>query len=209
MNEDRAQPTKESFVHAYDDPGAAPPWDIGRPQPDMVAAFEELAIAGSAIDLGCGTGEHVLELARRGLDAWGLDSTAGAIAAARGKAADRDLPGASWVVGDALDLAALGRGFDTVLDCGLFHVIAEPDRRRYLAELDHALPHPGARHLMLGFQANSNEFGPRGYTPEELRSDYFPPSAWTEEFIRPATYFTRASHGDAEAWLSSFVRRKR
>src|SRR5690242_10661819 len=114
--------TREFFTTAYQ--GDAPPWDIGRPQRDLVTVFDELRISGSALDLGCGTGENALELARRGVDAWGVDSTLGAIEAARAKAAERGLS-ATFVHGDALELAALGRRFDTVLDCGLFHVIAE------------------------------------------------------------------------------------
>ena len=50
-----------------------PPWDIGRPQ----AAFRELAdrdrLVGRVLDVGCGTGEHALMAAERGLDATGVD----------------------------------------------------------------------------------------------------------------------------------------
>ena len=189
--------TKEFFVAAYE--GAPPPWDLGRPQTDLMAVFEELGLSGSVVDLGCGTGEHVLELARRGLDAWGVDSTPSAIAAAERKRATRGLT-ATFRLGDALDLAALGRTFDTVLDCGLFHVIAEEERLRYLRELEHAL-RPGGRFLMLGFQPHTRERGPRGYTPEELRN-YLP--GYREVFIRPATYETNDSTDGMPAWLSLF-----
>jgi len=197
---------REFFTTAYQ--GEAPPWDIGRPQRDLVAVFDELGISGSAVDLGCGTGEHVLELARRGVDAWGVDTTLAAIEAARAKAAERGFP-ATFVHGDALDLAALGRRFDTVLDCGLFHVIAEEDRRRYVAELAHVLD-AGGRHLMLGFAANSRGHGPRGYSPEELRG-YL--AGFREVFIRPAAYEVRGGRlpideaiGGIPAWVSLFER---
>ena len=48
-----------------------PPWDIGCPQADLVAAFDEVSLSRSVLDPGCGTGENTLELARRGLEAWG------------------------------------------------------------------------------------------------------------------------------------------
>jgi glutathione S-transferase len=194
-------PSRERFVNAYD--GATPPpWDIGKPQDDLVAVFDEIAISGSVLDLGCGTGENVLELARRGLDAWGLDSTPAAIAAAEKKRDARGLR-AKLVVGDALDLAPLGRTFDTVLDCGLFHVIEEDERRRYLRELAHVL-RPGGRHLMLGFATNTTGIGPRGYSAEELRA-YFA-EGWREVFIRPTSFQAVGGPGTRAAWVSLFVR---
>lgn len=192
-------PTKEFFVTAYE--GAPPPWDLGRPQRDLVQAFGEMQIRGSVVDLGCGTGEHVLELARRGLDAWGVDSTPRAIASAERKREARGLA-AKLILGDALDLAALGRKFDTVLDCGLFHVIAEEERLRYLRELDHVLG-PGGRFLMLGFQSFPRDKGPRGYSAEELRG-YL--SGYREVLVRPATYETTDEAGGYPAWLSLFER---
>lgn len=194
-------PSRDRFVNAYD--GASPPpWDIGKPQDVLVAVFDEISIAGSVLDLGCGTGENVLELARRGLDAWGLDSTPAAVAAAEKKRDARGLT-AKFVLGDALDLAPLGRTFDTVLDCGLFHVIAEDERRRYLQELAHVL-RPGGRHLMLGFATNNTGLGPRGYSQEELRA-YFG-DGWREVFIRPTSFQAIGGPGTQAAWVSLFVR---
>ncbi|MEZ4293677.1 MAG: class I SAM-dependent methyltransferase [Polyangiaceae bacterium] len=192
-------PTKEFFVTAYE--GAAPPWDLGRPQKDLVQIFDELSIAGSALDLGCGTGENVLELARRGLDAWGIDSTPAAIASAKAKREARKLD-ATFILGDALDLASLGRAFDNVLDCGLFHVISEEDRARYLKELP-AILAPGGRFIMLGFQMAARERGPRGYTHAELRA-YL--AGYREAVFRPATYETNDSAEGVPAWLSVFER---
>jgi SAM-dependent methyltransferase len=196
----------EFFTRAYE--GGGPPWDLGRPQRDLVAAFDELRLSGSAIDLGCGTGDNVLELARRGGDAWGIDTVVAAIEVARAKAAARDLP-ATFVCGDALDLAALGRRFDTVLDCGLFHVISEEDRRRYVAELSHVLG-TGGRFLMLGFATNLIAPAPRGYSPEELRA-YL--TGFREVFIRPAAFEVRPgilpideARGGMPAWVSLFER---
>jgi SAM-dependent methyltransferase len=193
--------TREFFLTAYD--GEAPPWDIGRPQRELTAAFDALGLQGSALDLGCGTGEHVLELARRGLDAWGVDVAPPAIAAAEQKRNARGLR-ATFVVGDALDVGALGRTFDTVVDSGLFHVIAEEDRLRYARELPKALP-VGGRFLMLGFAAHTRGRGPRGYAPEELRA-YFR-EGWREAFVRPAMFeVTWPAREGVPAWVSLFVR---
>lgn len=191
-------PTRERFVDAYD--GAEPPpWDIGVPNGDLVKLFDELPLSGSALDLGCGTGENALELARRGIDAWGLDSTPAAIAAAEKKKASRGLS-ATFVQGDALDLAPLGRTFDAVVDCGLFHVLTDDERRRYVEELGKVL-RPGGRHVMLGFATNPSGIGPRGYSPEELRAHF---AGWREALVRGTTFQARGVH--QSAWLSVFVR---
>lgn len=79
--------TRERFPDLYN--GPTPAWDIGRPQPELLVAFDELALTGSVLDLGCGTGENILELARRGLEAWGLDATPAALAIAEKKRDDR------------------------------------------------------------------------------------------------------------------------
>jgi len=57
--------TVEDFDEMYT---AIPPWDIGRPQPVFLALAEAGAMEGSVLDAGCGTGEHVLMAAARGLD---------------------------------------------------------------------------------------------------------------------------------------------
>ena len=172
----------------------------------MLAAFDELVLTGSALDLGCGTGEHVLELARRGVEAWGIDSTPDAITQAESKRQARGIDPAlaTFRLGDALDLVTLGRPFDTILDCGLFHVISEPDRARHVREVT-AIAQPGAHLLMLGFQANDNETGPRGYTPNQL-CEYFA-GGWAAQWTRPNTSQTRPDLDDHPAWLSLFVRR--
>ncbi|MFO0757999.1 MAG: methyltransferase domain-containing protein [Byssovorax sp.] len=195
-------PSRERFLDAYG-AGSPPPWDIGRAQDDLVAVFDEIRIAGSALDLGCGTGENVLELARRGLDAWGIDAAPKAIEIAEKKRAERGLS-ATFKVGDALDLAGLGRTFDTVLDCGLFHVIDEEERRRYLRELAQVL-RPGGRHLMLGFATNTTGAGPRGYSPEELRA-YFA-DGFREVLLRPTSFNTVGTPSTSfSAWVSLFER---
>src|ERR1700719_2228895 len=76
-----------------------PPWDIGRPQPVFLGLAEAGAIRGRVLDAGCGTGEHVLMVAERGMDATGIDAAPTAIAAAERKAAERGLA-ARFVVWD-------------------------------------------------------------------------------------------------------------
>src|SRR5438445_4692883 len=66
-----------------------PPWDIGRAQPAFVGVAESGSLHGRLLDVGCGTGEHVLMAARLGLTATGVDAAPTAIGIARRKAAER------------------------------------------------------------------------------------------------------------------------
>ena len=62
-----------------------------------------------------------LYLAAKGHESWGLDFVPVAIERAKPKAAQRGID-AHFLVGNALELNRLGRQFDTVIDCGLFHI---------------------------------------------------------------------------------------
>lgn len=135
-----------------------PPWDIGRPQPAFLALADAGAIWGRVLDVGCGTGEHVLMCAGLGLDATGVDLAAAALHAADAKARDRGLT-ARFLRWDARKLADLGESFDTVLDCGLFHGFNDDDRAACIGGL-RSVTAPGSRYFMLCF--SDQEPGGRG-----------------------------------------------
>src|SRR5271155_5653276 len=96
------------------------PWDIGHPQPAIARLASEGGFSGAVLDAGCGTGEHTLLIASLGLRVLGVDVAETALAMARKKAADRGIE-AEFAAADAFQLERLGRMFETVLDCGLFH----------------------------------------------------------------------------------------
>ena len=109
---------------------------------------------------GCGTGENALYLASRGIDVTGVDWSERAIGAARTKAADRGL-GVDFIAADALDLAALGRTFDSALDSGLFHTFDDEARRRYVASLATVVRPTGTLHLLCFSEREPGDWGPR------------------------------------------------
>jgi 2-polyprenyl-3-methyl-5-hydroxy-6-metoxy-1,4-benzoquinol methylase len=57
-----------------------------------------------------------------------------AIRLAQAKATERGIA-AQFLVADARDLASLGREFDVVLDCGLFHVFDDAGREAFVPSL--------------------------------------------------------------------------
>src|SRR5919198_105942 len=149
----------------------APPWDIGRPQPEFVKLVDSGRIEGAVLDVGCGTGEHVLLLKERGYDVMGIDGSPRAIERALSKARQRRLD-ARFEVADALDLSALNRTFDTVLDSGLFHVFPDDERARFLKSLASVLRPGGAYFMMCFSEHQPGNWGPRRVTQAEIRAAF-------------------------------------
>jgi len=190
----------EDFDALY---AGTPPWDIGRPQPAFLALAQEGAVRGRMLDVGCGTGEHVLMAAGLGLEATGVDAAATAIDAARRKARDRGLT-ARFLVWDALRLAALGELFDTVLDSGLFHVFQDDDRPRFVDGL-RAVIRPGGRYLMLCFSDRQpGVWGSRRLTKAEIRASF--DDGWRVDSIEPARFDVTIDPNGALAWLATITR---
>ena len=123
------------------------PWDIGRPQAVWVRLADAGDINPPVLDAGCGTGEHTLLVAERGLDVLGIDISPAAVRLARAKAAQRGLD-ATFEVGDVLALDRLGRTFATVIDSGVFHIFDDADRARYVMSLGAVVDPGGVVHLL-------------------------------------------------------------
>jgi cyclopropane fatty-acyl-phospholipid synthase-like methyltransferase len=180
-----------------------PPWDIGKPQ----AAFEELAqsggLIGKVLDVGCGTGEHALLAATLGQETLGVDIAPRAIEKAEAKAAERGLE-ARFLVWDALRLPELGEQFDTVLDCGLFHVFDDADRVRFVHSLAAVVP-TGSRYHMLCFSDRQpGDRGPRRVTRGEIRSSFA--GGWQVDSIEPSTIEVTYDPSGAMAWHAAITR---
>jgi ubiquinone/menaquinone biosynthesis C-methylase UbiE len=188
------------FEAAY---STTPPWDIGRPQP----AFAAIAAAGGlgrrVLDVGCGTGEHVLMAAEAGSQAVGIDISPTAIRLAEAKSAERGTP-ARFIVGDALHLESLDEQFDTVLDCGLFHVFDDRDRLRFVDSLARVMG-PDARYLMLCFSDEEPAgWGPRRVTQAEIRAAFA--EGWEVVRIEPAELSVTIRSEPVRSWFASIRR---
>ncbi len=140
--------------------GTPPPWDIGGPQPAFVRLADSGLLRGRVLDAGCGTGEHALLAAAHGADTVGVDVAPPAIRKAREKAAERGLP-ARFEVADSLNLGQLGMSFDTVIDCGLFHVFNDEDRVRYVTSLASVVRSGGCCYVLCFSDREPGDMGPR------------------------------------------------
>jgi len=180
-----------------------PPWDIGRPQPAFAALAESGAIMGRVLDVGCGTGEHVLMCAGLGLESTGVDLATTALRAAEGKARDRGRA-ARFLMRDARNLAELGESFDTVLDCGLFHIFGGDDRTAFVDSVRSVLS-PDGRYFMLGISDREpGEWGPHKLTREEIRAAFA--RGWRVESVEPSMIDLSVDPGSIHAWLATVTR---
>lgn len=191
-------PEASSFDAMYE---GTPPWDIGRPQPSLVRLAKSGAFEGAVLDAGCGTGENAMHLAGLGLKVVGLDGARRAIAQARAKARERGST-AEFVLGDALDLRALGRTFDRIVDCGLFHTFEDRERARYVREVAAVLRRGGRLFLLCFSELEPGEWGPRRVMQAEIRAAFG--EGFSVESIAPDAFESR--WGDAKAWLAAIRR---
>jgi SAM-dependent methyltransferase len=180
-----------------------PPWDTGRPQPAVRALADTGAFHGRFLEVGCGTGEQTLVAAALGLPTTGIDPSTTSIDTARAKARERGLE-ATFLVGNALDLTEFGQQFDTVLDCGLFHLFQDHERPRYAANLAAVMP-AGARLYLLCFSdREAPGKGPRRVSQDELRTTFA--EGWHVDSIEPTTLDNTKYPNGAAAWLATMTR---
>lgn len=177
MNTD---PKRERFRSAYE---GQPPWDLGRPQKPFIEIADQ--ITGSVLDAGCGTGDNALFFAQRGQAVLGIDFVEVPIQEARRKAGALGVH-AEFVQLDALKLTTLDRQFDSVIDCGLFHVLANEDRLPYVAGLAHVTKPDGKLFLMCFSDQEPHDRGPRRIRQEEIREAFA--DGWTIESITPSRF---------------------
>jgi SAM-dependent methyltransferase len=156
------------------------------------------------LDAGCGTGENALHVASLGLPVLGVDVAETALEIARAKAADRGLE-AEFATADGLHLERLGRKFETVLDCGLFHTFDRDERPGYVASLASVTEHDGTLYVLC-FSDEGPDIGPHPVSQEELRAAFKPSAGWNVVAIEPDRVQTRYHDDGAPAWFATIRR---
>ena len=165
--------------------GGTPPWDIGRPQPTIVALEEAGTFGPAVLDVGCGTGENALFLAARGHEVHGIDAAPAAISRAREKAANRELS-ADFMTGDVIGvLPSLSYSVDAAIDVGFFHALSDAQRPEFATALAYVLASGGVYAMLCFSDRVPGGWGPRRVSEAEIRETFSAPRFRVRE-VRPA-----------------------
>ena len=156
------------------------------------------------LDAGCGTGENALHVASLGLPVLGVDVAETALAIARAKAGDRGIE-VEFAAADAFKLERLGRRFDTVLDCGLFHTFDGGERPGYVASLASVTRRDGTLYVLC-FSDDGPGTGPHPVSQEDLRAAFTSRNGWNIAAIAPDRVQTRYHDDGAPAWFAAIKR---
>jgi SAM-dependent methyltransferase len=127
---------------------------------------------GAALDLGCGTGLHAVELAKRGWEVTGVEIVPKALRAARERAHAAGVE-VRLVEADvtALRAAGIGSGFHLVLDFGVFHGLTDAERQAMADEVT-SVAVPSALLLMVAFAPGRRGPLPRGVSRSAIEAAY-------------------------------------
>jgi SAM-dependent methyltransferase len=132
------------------------PWDghpLAKSLRDLIEGDDSSTALepSTALDLGCGTGDSSIYLARHGWHVTAVDFVAKALDKARGKAAANDVD-VNFRQADVTRLSSegVGKDFALILDNGCLHGMSDDDRDAYVREVT-AVAAPDARLLIVAF----------------------------------------------------------
>lgn len=170
------------------------PWDIGGPQPAMVALLDEFPPSAPVLDSGCGSGDLTIHLAKSGYETLGIDFVDAAVEQARSRAGMLDpevAARAAFQVADALRPSRLGRQFGAVVDSGFLHLLTPEEADRYLEEVGLVVRQGGRFYL----QEFATEFDmpntPRKILESEVRMRFTEQNGWRILTVRAGEFLSR------------------
>ena len=146
------------------------PWDVGKPDFNLIEVVTSKPILScKALDIGCGTGDNAIWLARNRFQIMGTDTSDIALEKAKEKASNADVE-CHFMLVDFLKNKIDGAPFGFVFDRGCFHSFSSKnDRRRFARNVAAHLEKSG---LWLTIAGNADEHredpGPPQRTAEDI-----------------------------------------
>ena len=172
------------------------PWDIGAPQPAMAALIEKYPPADPILDLGCGSGDLAIYLAKLGHQVVGIDFVESAIKNAQDKAASLPETAAQAVrfqVADALKPSALQEKFGAVFDSGFYHLFNPEQCEQLINEVASILK----PHSCFYFHEFAIEFPvpnvPRQISMDEIQTRFTLEKGWRIKEIQTVEFLSRVA----------------
>lgn len=150
----------------------------------VAVAEDEFGGPDRALDLGCGSGRHLVSLARRGWRVTGVDAVGKAVRRARARVAEAGVD-ATVVLGDVTDLdpGQVGVGHRLLLDIGCFHGLRD-DQRVLMGRSASAVAAPDALLVLLAFRPGAARGPlPRGADGTDVEAAF---PGWRVVAVRPA-----------------------
>jgi ubiquinone/menaquinone biosynthesis C-methylase UbiE len=158
-------------------------WEYAYPSQELVAlvAAGVPKNRGTILDVGCGSGQEAVFLAKCGYKVIGVDISANALRIAE-KLAKKAKVEVDWRQGSVYKLPVEDASIDFINDRGLLHLISEERRPKYAKEVYRVLK-PGGILLIRGADSHwGKEFTP---ITEESVSSHFPKSLFDKGPVLP------------------------
>ena len=195
----------DHFLEAYRQ--GSPPWDIGKPDFNLIQTVTTLPIAPcKALDIGCGTGDNVIWLSQQGFQVAGVDFSDIAIERAREKAARA---GAACTFG-VLDFhhgPVEGAPFGFAFDRGCFHTMPSSEDRERFAEQVHGVLGEGGLWLSLIGSADTKRDAP-GPPQRSARDIANAVEPYFEILSLSSSYFETHLDTPPKAWVCLMRKRQ-
>lgn len=137
----------------------------------VLQVIQERAVTGAALDVGCGTGDLVCDIARKGIEATGVDFAAEMIEIAQSKAQPQALAKARFYCASIFDFDLSERRYDVVSANGFIEYISLAELDQFLSLTYEAL-NPGGSLVVGSRNRLFNVFSLNHYTATEIDQEH-------------------------------------
>lgn len=182
------------------------PWDIGKPDFNLIETVNTWHIKPcKALEIGCGTGDNSIWLARNGFDVTGIDASEIAIKKAIQKASDARTR-CTFLVKDFFKDRVESAPFGFTFDRGCFHSFDTDDERKEFARrVSGNLKEDGLWLSLIG-NADENRQGP-GPPQRTARDIVVAIEPYFEILLLRTTHFESARPDPPRAWVCLMKKR--